>query len=269
MVTVLLHINHDDDLGVCSATIISCLTLHSISKGSDFLFLIERAHIISWPVNPRHKTIEYVASVLLIMVPYAGVTVLAIAYRTMEDSAETVCLIGIKDHALYPLLAIEVLSQVYLTLRFLVPLVMLRLTGKGLLLPLEGLVRRTFIGSLIDLLSSLGVRISFLLFDGEPAWLCCLACKVDALIASSVLHWITKPTNSDSERRQKLGVGFGDSTATPPNFDLDCDEISYLRALDQKNTLGCSIHSLGLDRSQSESAQRHDNAHVQVSVQQV
>ena len=86
----------------------------------------------------------------------------------------------------------------------------------------------------------------------------------EALIASSVLHWITKPTKSDSERRQKLGIGFLESSATPPNFDLDRDEIEYLRYLDQKNTLGCSIHGLGLDVSQADISQRHDSAHVEV-----
>ncbi|EME45155.1 hypothetical protein DOTSEDRAFT_33727 [Dothistroma septosporum NZE10] len=164
-------------------------------------------------------------------------------------------------------------SQLYLILRFLLPLVTFRLTGKSLLLSLRNLVFRTFVGSFIGFLSSLGLRRPFLLFDGKPAWLCCIACKVggrnsraihtwsvadlsgEALITSTVLHWITKPTNSDSERRQKLGIGFAESSATSPSFDLDRSEIEHLRELDEKNSLSCSIYGLGLEESHSGSTE--------------
>lgn len=54
------------------------LTLYCIVKAAGFLFLIERAYIISWPVNPRHKTVEYVLSCVFIFVPYVIVTALSI-----------------------------------------------------------------------------------------------------------------------------------------------------------------------------------------------
>jgi hypothetical protein len=69
--------------------------------------------------------------------------------------------------------------QLYLTLRFLVPLLRVHFTGNGLLLPLKRVVTRTVIATAITMLSTLAVKISLTLFNGEPAWLCCMTCKID------------------------------------------------------------------------------------------
>jgi hypothetical protein len=66
-----------------------------------------------------------------------------------------------------------------LTLRFLVPLLRVHFTGQGLLTPLRNLVLRTFIGTGLTTLSVLGTKLTLTFFNGEPAWLCCLTCKID------------------------------------------------------------------------------------------
>jgi hypothetical protein len=52
--------------------------LFILTKAAGFLFLIERAYIISWPIAPRHKTPEYVLSCMGIFGPYVAVSGLAI-----------------------------------------------------------------------------------------------------------------------------------------------------------------------------------------------
>lgn len=55
------------------------LALHNTAKAAEIAFLIERAYIITWPINPRHRTFEYIATSVCIFVPYVAVTAVAIA----------------------------------------------------------------------------------------------------------------------------------------------------------------------------------------------
>ncbi|KAF2216961.1 hypothetical protein CERZMDRAFT_80958 [Cercospora zeae-maydis SCOH1-5] len=216
VLTVVLHIRAENH-GLCDSTILLCLTLYVVSKMAGFLFLIERAYIISWPVNPRHKTPEYILSCFALFVPYTIVASLSMKYSIAYVNDAKVCIIGIKMYALIPLLLVEVLSYLYLTLRFLFPLLMVHFGGQGLLLPLRRVVMRTTIGTGITMLSTLSVKISLTMFNGEPAWLCCMTCKIDALIACAILHWITKPEMQDEGEPgapQALGIGFDRESAT-------------------------------------------------------
>ncbi|KAK4494343.1 hypothetical protein PRZ48_014641 [Zasmidium cellare] len=219
ILTAILHIrvNWDESLqALCDSTLMICLTLYCVTKAAGFLFLIERAYIVSWPVNSRRKSPEYVLSCVLIFVPYAVVTGLCIKYRIAVNNENHVCIIGIQLFVLIPLLVVEVISYLYLTLRFLIPLLMVHRGGNGLLAPLRRVMLRTCIGTAITMLSTLAVKTSLTLFNGEPAWLCCMTCKVDALIAATVLHWITVPDPSnhgyEDDMPQALGIGFEKST---------------------------------------------------------
>ncbi|KAF2166057.1 hypothetical protein M409DRAFT_23785 [Zasmidium cellare ATCC 36951] len=219
VLTTILHIRVDWDeslQALCDSTLMICLTLYCLTKATGFLFLIERAYIISWPVNPRHKTLEYVLSCFIIFVPYAVVTGLCIKYRIAINNGNHVCVIGMQMFVLVPLLLVEVFAYLYLTLRFLIPLIMFHRGGTGLLAPLRRVMLRTCIGTAITMCSTLAVKVSLTLFNGEPAWLCCMTCKIDALIAATVMHWITipDPTNHgyEDDTPQALGVGFEKST---------------------------------------------------------
>ncbi|KAK4618170.1 hypothetical protein CLAFUW4_12287 [Fulvia fulva] len=215
ILTILVHLKTVNK-GVCDSTLVICLTLYVVTKGAGFLFLIERAYIISWPVNPRWKTPEYVLSCVLIFCPYTAVAGFCTKNRIAYNNEHDVCIIGIQMFALVPLLVVEVVSYLYLTIRFLVPLIMVHFGGAGgLLIPLRKVVLKTFIGTAITMLSTLAVKVSLTLFNGEPAWLCCLTCKVDAIIAAAVLHWITVPDHTGEGEHgspQALGIGFDKST---------------------------------------------------------
>lgn len=126
------------------------------------------------------------------------------------------------------MLCVETLAELFLTLRFLFPLLLVHRRGNGLLPPLRKVVIRTSVGAAITLLLDVAVKVSLTLFNGEPTWLCYLACKVEAFLAACVLHWITKPVLSKTERRSgqpELGVGFEDCTRilTPCASDATTD----------------------------------------------
>ncbi|KXT05553.1 hypothetical protein AC578_3680 [Pseudocercospora eumusae] len=226
-VTILAHVRIPASDNLCNGMMITCLLLHNTSKAVEFAFLIERAYIISWPNNSRFHTPEYVLCTLFIMLPYVAVTGLAIQFRIaylFSDEPDTVCIIGIKRFAIVPMLCVETLAELFLTLRFLFPLLLVHRRGKGLLPPLRKVVIRTSVGAAITLLLDVAVKVSLTLFNGEPTWLCYLACKVEAFLAACVLHWVTKPVLSKAERRSgqlELGVGFEDFAAimTPSALD--------------------------------------------------
>ncbi|EME40942.1 hypothetical protein DOTSEDRAFT_27534 [Dothistroma septosporum NZE10] len=226
ILTLLIHIRTVNKT-LCDSTLVICLTLYVLTKAAGVLFLIERMYIISWPISPRWKTPEYVLSCVCIFCPYVTVAGLSIKNRLSYKNEHEVCIIGIQMFALVPLLVVEVVSYLYLTIRFLVPLIMVHFGGAGgLLMPLRRVVLKTVIGTAITMLSTLAVKVSLTLFDGEPAWLCCLTCKVDAIIAAAVLHWITIPDRTGEGEHgspQALGIGF-DRSATDPSPETSRSE---------------------------------------------
>lgn len=152
--------------------------------------------------------------------------------------AVKVCIIGMTRASLITMLCVEVGAQLYLTGRFLWPLLVVNTEGSGLLSPLRKVVVRTSIGVATTLVLNIAVKTSLTLFDGEPTWLCYLTCKMEgelmpirkvhspdvdgviAFLAACILHWITKPilSNDSYESNQTaLGIGFDSSAPTPPS----------------------------------------------------
>lgn len=134
-----------------------------------------------------------------------------------------ICVIGARWFSMIVMLAVEMLAQLYLTLRFLWPVVQIHRDGNGLLLPLRTVMIRMVIGCAITLLGDLGANVPPSLFHGVPAWLCFINCKVEAFLAISVLHWITSPILTDKKHGQdqhELGVGFQESTRPSENAAL-------------------------------------------------
>lgn len=93
---MLAHIRAPQTPALCNAMMIACnilkacsslqktdtqlgVVIHNAAKGAEFAFLIERAYIITWPVNSRLRSREYIASTVCIFVPYVTVTAVAIA----------------------------------------------------------------------------------------------------------------------------------------------------------------------------------------------
>lgn len=79
-----------------------------------------------------------------------------------------------------PMLGVETAAQLYLTLRFLQPLLRVHQDGSsGLLIPLRKVVIRASIGCPITMLLDVAVKLSLTLFNGGPSWLCYLTCKAE------------------------------------------------------------------------------------------
>ncbi|KAF2771605.1 hypothetical protein EJ03DRAFT_357703, partial [Teratosphaeria nubilosa] len=200
-------------------------------------------YIISFPVtSPRHKHKEYILTYLAILCPYIAVAALCIRYRISFDNIYNVCIIGMKAFALFPLICVETLAHLYLTLRFLIPLLRVHYIGEGLLHPLRGLVKRTFIGAGLTTISVLTTKMTLAFFNGEPAWLCCLTCKLDAFVAVCVMHWVT--ARDHKERDEDLGcveLAMPDHLPTvnisrPEDVKLPCEKMQSLESTSDESS---------------------------------
>lgn len=98
-----------------------------------------------------------------------------VAYLLSGES----CIIGMKMYSLMPMLGVEVAAQLYLTIRFLLPLLCVHRDGSGLLVPLRKVVVRSSVGCATTMLVDVAVKVSLTLFNGEPVWLCYLTCKIE------------------------------------------------------------------------------------------
>ena len=77
------------------------------------------------------------------------------------------------------MLTVELLAQLYLTLRFLLPLLTVHKSGCGLMLPLKKVMAHAAIGSAITLVGNVAVKSSLALFNGENITVCYVTCKLE------------------------------------------------------------------------------------------
>ncbi|KAH9832723.1 hypothetical protein Tdes44962_MAKER00203 [Teratosphaeria destructans] len=231
------------DEGLCQAALFICLTVFVMVKMVIFAFLIERVYIISFPItSPRHKHKEYVLTYLTIFCPYIAVAALCIRYRVSYNNLHSVCIIGMKAFALFPLICVETLAHLYLTLRFLIPLLRVHYTGEGLLHPLRGVVKRTFIGAGITTISVLTTKMTLAFFNGEPAWLCCLTCKLDAFVAVCVMHWVTGRDHQERDGASgSVELAMPEHLRTvdmsrPEDVKLPCEKVQSLRSTSDESS---------------------------------
>jgi hypothetical protein len=90
-----------------------------------------------------------------------------------------VCIIGIGRPVLIPMITWEIIINIYLTALFLDPLRKLYSFRNKCKPGLQTMARRTFIGSIVSLLSTI-VNLGVLsALNGEYAWLCLMLCNTD------------------------------------------------------------------------------------------
>ncbi|KAF7941679.1 uncharacterized protein EAE97_006516 [Botrytis byssoidea] len=108
------------------------------------------------------------------------------------------CRIGMKQVAMIPLIAFDILVNVYLTFLFLVPLQGLYSYKNNPNSQTRTVALRTFIGSCCALTSSVVNLTLLLVLKGEPGWVCLMCCNLDILFSVLVLHWITSKDNAST-----------------------------------------------------------------------
>ncbi|KAK3321095.1 hypothetical protein B0T19DRAFT_478259 [Cercophora scortea] len=196
----------DHSVSICEAAILLCLACYVTTK-LIYLFLVEKAFIIrSGSKKPRMRSRLYIFNTFGMIGVYSVVVVLNFIYRiTRVENGQ--CIIGMKKLAMIPLIAFDLLVNIYLTILFLIPLSSLysfkHLPETAGTRRLKLVAVRTFVGCICTLISSI-VNLSVLMaLDGEPGWVCLMCCNSDILFSAVVIQWVTSrdsmaPTQNDS-----------------------------------------------------------------------
>ncbi|KAF7917169.1 uncharacterized protein EAE98_010274 [Botrytis deweyae] len=186
--------------------------------GLIYYFLVERVYIIRRSSKPRIKDPLYLFNSIGMLIPYCIVIALNFIFRFANyENGE--CRIGMKQVAMIPLIAFDILVNVYLTSLFLVPLQGLYSYKNNPNSQTRTVAIRTFIGSCCALTSSVVNLTLLLVLKGEPGWICLMCCNLDSkplshllftrnpskdsqiylvLFSVLVLHWITSKDNAST-----------------------------------------------------------------------
>ncbi|KAF7889437.1 uncharacterized protein EAF01_010930 [Botrytis porri] len=145
----------------------------------------------------RIKDPLYLFNSIGMLIPYCIVIALNFVFRFANyENGE--CRIGMKQVAMIPLIAFDILVNVYLTSLFLVPLQGLYSYKNNPNSQTRTVALRTFIGSCCALTSSAVNLTLLLVLKGEPGWICLMCCNLDILFSVLVLHWITSKDNAST-----------------------------------------------------------------------
>jgi len=187
----------NSSMAMCQRAVLLCLGCYMTTKVLIYFFLVERVYIVRRSSKPRFRDRLYLFNTLGMLIPYCIVIVLNFYFRfaIYENSG---CRIGMKRVAMIPLIAFDILVNVYLTSLFLFPLRGLYSYKNNPSSQTRTVTLRTFIGSCATLTSSVVNLTVLMVLIGEPGWICLMCCNVDILFSVLVLHWITAKDNAST-----------------------------------------------------------------------
>lgn len=207
----------DQSISVCQSAILLCLACYVTTKILVYLFLVEKAYIIrSTCKKPRLRSKMYLINSFGMIGIYCVVVVFNFLHR-IAKLQEGQCIIGMKKGTMIPLIAFDLLVNIWLTVLFLKPLTRLysfrnmqRTKGNR---RLKTVAMRTFIGAVSTLISSIVNLTVLMVLDGEPGWVCLMCCNSDILFSAAVIQWVTSrddTSHNDSLSASRGGTHVGD-----------------------------------------------------------
>ncbi|KAL7272971.1 hypothetical protein RUND412_004190 [Rhizina undulata] len=177
----------------CDAGILLCLVCYLSSKFL-YMFLVEKVYIIRGNRN-RWSDRLFLFNSFGMLLPYCLVIALTFIFRNSAIGDDGQCKIGLKLAGNIPLLCFDLAINIYMTYLFLKPLRGLWSFKNGTGSKQHRLRRvalRTFIGSCITLILTIGNLTTLLILRGkEPGWICFATCNADILFSALCLHWVT------------------------------------------------------------------------------
>ncbi|KAF2798399.1 hypothetical protein K505DRAFT_394712 [Melanomma pulvis-pyrius CBS 109.77] len=226
---------------VCHSAIAICLAFYLGSKVAMYTFLVERAHAMRAPYMPRRRDWIWLMGMLSIAGGFGSIAICGFLWPISDiSSRDGRCRIGLPLKVTIPLLSFDVVINMALTAIFiylLQPLLrfggmnaavtaniftkglrrIMKRTGHGhnsdiypmnsnFLKSIEALLWRSFIGSLLVMLPTVGNLAALYSLQGrELGWLCLTICTFDAVTwAVCVIHWLTVGSTEVDERALAL-----------------------------------------------------------------
>ncbi|WYZ43148.1 hypothetical protein EsH8_VI_000847 [Colletotrichum jinshuiense] len=176
--TSILQFGFGTDLNfdTCSAATLFCLGAYVLTK-FIYLFMVDRAHIIRQTRKSRLKSKLYLVNSFGMLGVFVLIVIMNFIFR-ITHFKDGICIIGMEQPVLLPLISFDAAINVYLTILFLLPL----------------------LRSCCTLLSSVTNLTVLMALNGEIAWLCLLCCNTDIFFSALVINWITSPGQESTLR---------------------------------------------------------------------
>ncbi|KAK8070591.1 hypothetical protein PG997_010794 [Apiospora hydei] len=227
----------NDNVRVCRATILLCITAYLSSKLLIYLFLVDRAvsvHMASVSPSPLMMAshLRFVLEQHIVRGTAKSRFKSKLYLFHLGFILNGLCVIAVNHDILICICVVDVIINVYLTTLFLRPIVQshsfhlgwLRSVNSSKHGPLDSklrcLTKKTFLGTCCTLLSSLSNLIGQMVFDGQPYWLCLLCCGADVLFSAIVIQCITSnehPAMSGAPAGSGSGGSWDSSTYYHPS----------------------------------------------------
>ncbi|KAF1933671.1 uncharacterized protein M421DRAFT_395796 [Didymella exigua CBS 183.55] len=225
-------------LSACRGAVFLCLSFYILSKIIMYFFLIERAHALRAPFKKRFHDWIWVVGFLLTVSGFGSIGVVAL-WRPIADMSaiDGRCRIGIPRYTTISLVSYDVGLNILLTLVFvylLSPLILsekhpakrfsashlticfgnmcsrskprssliqANQTNQQTMKRMERLLLRTFLGSILVILPTVGNFVALSVLEGrELGWVCLTACTIDVVWTVSVFHWLTIGSTGSREK---------------------------------------------------------------------
>ncbi|KAF9565957.1 hypothetical protein EC968_003987 [Mortierella alpina] len=198
-IAAILTSTNTGNITSCTLSIFVFLSLYTASKIIIYLFLIEKAYVVSSVATTRMQTTLYRINILL-LTPYTIILVLMILNRVAVIDENDQCFIGLKPLASIVLILYDIFISCWLTTLFIRSLMSTNPILQG---PSQGklrqVVRRTLIGSVIALILSSSNIFTFVYYRGyEDSVLCLLSCTLDVTLNACTVHWVTSRARGSS-----------------------------------------------------------------------
>ncbi|KAH6872984.1 hypothetical protein BKA58DRAFT_157978 [Alternaria rosae] len=172
-----------------------------------YYFLVEKAYVVRGSKKPRMKTKLWLFNCLFMLLPYTIFVVMNFIFRITYIDDSGVCIIGMQKIAMLPLITFEVIVNVYLTALFIIPLRGLYSYQHNANPTLHRMAKRSLIGSLATLTTSVVNLTILMVLKGEPGWICLMCCNADILFCVLVLHWVTSKDKTTVTTNPQSGMG--------------------------------------------------------------
>ncbi|KAH7042111.1 hypothetical protein B0J12DRAFT_213997 [Macrophomina phaseolina] len=197
---ILKAIEPNKSPSLCDASIFICLLFYLSAKVLQYHFLVERAHIVRAERTTRMQDKIYIFNCACLILPYFALVIVNFFWRLGYINEDGVCINGLEMQGIIPLLAFEILINIYMTLLYIFPFrkLMFKKQSLGPNSILQAMAYRTAIATCLMILVTVANLIGLLVLHGEPVWLCFMCCTADVAICVLLLHWVTK---NDRERR--------------------------------------------------------------------
>ncbi|KAL6706661.1 hypothetical protein ACN47E_005203 [Coniothyrium glycines] len=221
---------------ICHGAISICLAFYTGSKVTVYLFLVERTHALRAPYACRYRDWMWLVGTFVTLGGFSIIALLGYMWPVAELSEyDRRCRIGLRQYVTIPLLTFDIVLNIALTIVFvhlLSPLICtgqflsrtlpasrllrcldtlcsrtktrgsvnLHCSNQRLVQKMEYLVWKTFIGSILIMIPTLGNLITLLILKGsELGWICLTVCTLDVTWQVVVFNWLTMGGNEGKE----------------------------------------------------------------------